>query len=116
MFRTFCRAKIANATITRVELLYGGSITIPPDVMKVSDILAGERAQVVNANNGDRFDTYVIEGEKGSHDIVLNGPAARRGMVGDRIMILAYAIGERSEVKSPAMIYLDEKNKPIKGK
>jgi aspartate 1-decarboxylase len=116
MFRTFCRAKIANAIITRVELHYGGSITIPPDVMKASDVLAGERVQVVNANNGDRFDTYVIEGEKGSRDIILNGPAARRGMVGDKIMILAYAIGDRSEVKPPVMVYLDEKNKLVKGK
>ncbi|MCD6501750.1 aspartate 1-decarboxylase [bacterium] len=115
MFRIWCRSKISNAKLTGVELEYEGSITIPPELIEAADILPGERVQVVNMNNGDRLETYVIEGKRGSGGILLNGPAARRGMPGDRVMILAYAIGSDDEVAPPKLLRLDEKNRIASG-
>ncbi len=110
MLRIWCRAKISKATITGLELDYEGSITLPPELMSAADILEGERVQVVNMNNGDRLETYVIKGENDGR-ILLNGPAARRGMQGDRVMILSYAISERNEVKAPILVKVDANNK-----
>ena len=109
----FCKSKIANATITQAELFYEGSITIDQNLMDKVDLLAGERVEVLNVNNGNRFDTYVIVGKAGSGEICLNGPAARLGIVGDRIIILSYALMEPDEAKKAKtkIIYLDEKNK-----
>lgn len=109
MLRIWCRAKISKATITGLELDYEGSITLPPELMKAADILDGEKVQVVNMNNGDRLETYVIKG-KNDGQILLNGPAARRGMPGDRVMIISYAIGEPSEVGPPKVVRVDEEN------
>ena len=108
-----CKSKIAYATITEAELLYEGSITIDSDLMKAVNILPGERVQVVNVNNGNRFDTYTISGEAGSGVFCLNGPAARLGLVGDQIMILSYAQMEPEEAKNNKIqiIHLDEHNK-----
>ena len=113
MFRIWCKSKISKATITGVELDYEGSITLSPELMTVADILPGERVQVVNLNNGERLETYVIKGKAGSGEIILNGPAARRGMVGDRVMILSYAVGDTSEVGPPKMVRVNEENRPI---
>lgn len=116
MFRIWCRAKIADATITGAELSYEGSITIPADILKLADILPGEKVHVLNMNNGDRLETYVIGGKAGSGEIVLNGPAARKGVVGDRVVILQYVIGDTKEVAVPKIIRLDKKNRVKKGK
>ena len=113
MFRIWCRSKISKARLTGVELDYEGSIEIPRDLIQAADILPGERVQVVNMNNGDRLETYVIGGEAGSGKILLNGPAARRGMPGDVIMILAYAVGSDDEVAPPRLIRLDENNRIV---
>jgi aspartate 1-decarboxylase len=115
MFRIWCRSKISKATITGVELEYEGSITIPSDLIEAADMLPGERVQIVNMNNGERLDTYIIAGECGSGEILLNGPAARRGMSGDRIMVLAYSIGSDDEVKPPKMLKLDGDNRIVSG-
>jgi len=116
MLRIWCKSKISKATITGAELEYEGSITLSPELMKAADLLAGERVQVVNLNNGERLETYVIEGKQGSGDVILNGPAARKGMAGDRIMILSYAIGNNDEVGPPKYVAVDGNNSPIEGK
>ncbi len=113
MFRIWCRSKISQARLTGVELEYEGSITLPPELVKAADILPGERVQVVNMNNGERLETYVIVGPAGSKDLMLNGPAARKGLPGDRIMILAYAVGSDDEVHPPMVVRLDENNEII---
>ncbi len=108
-----CKSKIAYATITEAELLYEGSITIAQDLMDAVNIIPGERVQIVNVNNGNRFDTYTISGKAGSGVFCLNGPAARLGLVGDPIMILSYALMELEEAKNNQIkiIHLDEQNK-----
>jgi aspartate 1-decarboxylase len=84
------RSKIQNAVITQAELEYEGSITLDASIVDAAGLLPGENVLIVNLNNGDRFETYVIVGEPGSGVVCLNGPAARRGLVGDRIHILAF--------------------------
>jgi len=91
MLRMLCRAKLHGAVITESQLEYPGSITIDQNLMDAADILACERVQVVNLANGSRLETYVIAGAPGSGTICLNGPAAHRGNVGDRVHILSYA-------------------------
>ncbi|RKZ31861.1 aspartate 1-decarboxylase [bacterium] len=113
MFRIWCRTKISNATITGLELDYEGSITLPPELMEAADIKAGEKVQVVNLNNGERLETYVIEGAPETGEILLNGPAARKGMPGDKIMVLSYAIGETSEVGPPKVVFVDDNNRLV---
>ncbi|VAX37647.1 Aspartate 1-decarboxylase [hydrothermal vent metagenome] len=112
MFIQYCKSKIAHATVTESELWYEGSITVDEDLLKAVDIIPGERVQVLNINNGNRFDTYVIAGNPQSGTICLNGPAARLGLVGDQIMILSYGIMTPEEAKQTKMktIHLDEKN------
>jgi aspartate 1-decarboxylase len=85
------KSKIAYARVTQRELFYVGSITIDEDMMDAVGIVANERVQIVNLNNGERLETYVIPGERGSHIIALNGPAARKAAMGDQLFILAYA-------------------------
>jgi len=115
MLRIWCRTKISKATITGVYLEYEGSITLPSELMHAADILPGEKVQVVNMNNGERLETYVIEGKKGSGEVQLNGPAARRGMPGDIIMVLVYSIGETSEVGPPRVVTVDSDNRILEG-
>ena len=118
MQRTVLKSKIHNATITQTELLYDGSITIDEIIMKRSNIVENEQVQVVNQNNGARFETYVIPGERGSGMICLNGPAARMGIVGDSIHILTYITAEDDELKhfKPSIIILNEKNEILSEK
>ena len=99
MLLEMCKAKISNACVTACELHYEGSITIDAKILKASEILPFEKVQVVNLNNGNRFETYVILGKPGSGEICLNGPAARQGYVGDRIHIISYAFMEPQEAK-----------------
>ena len=112
MWITFCKAKIAHATVTEAELYYEGSITIDEDLLKSVDILPGEKVEVLNLNNGARLETYTIAGKAGSGQICLNGPAARSGVVGDKVIILSYALMDQNDAKNYKIkvIYLDENN------
>lgn len=113
MLIEFCKSKIAHGFVTESELFYEGSITIDEDLLKAVDILPGERVEVLNINNGNRFNTYTIVGEAGSGKICLNGPAARLGLIGDQIIVLSYALMEPQEAKDyrTKIIHLDENNK-----
>jgi len=107
------KSKIGHATITQAELKYEGSITIDSNVLKAVDLIPGEKVHVLNENTGSRLETYIIAGEPASGVICLNGPAARHGYVGDRLIILSYALMELAQAKrlQPKIVYLDPKNK-----
>jgi len=109
----FCKSKIAHGFVTEAELFYEGSITVDEDILKAVDIIPGEKVEVLNINNGNRFNTYVIPGKSGSGQICLNGPAARLGLVGDQIIILSYAFMEQAEARNyrTKIVHLDENNK-----
>jgi len=92
MMRVMLKSKVQYAVITELELYYQGSITIDEDIIDESDLRIGEKVDVLNLNNGIRFDTYVIKGKRGSGVICLNGPAARLGVKGDKVIILSYGI------------------------
>jgi aspartate 1-decarboxylase len=98
MYRMFLNSKLRDVRITGVNLEYEGSITIDEDYLDRAGILPDEEVHVLNVNTGSRLTTYVIKGERGSGIVELNGPAARLGMVGDRIMVLAYAMLSPDEV------------------
>ncbi|WKK78951.2 aspartate 1-decarboxylase [Marivirga arenosa] len=108
-----CKSKIHRVKVTQAELHYVGSITIDEDLMEASNIIENEKVQIVNINNGERLETYVIKGERGSGMVCLNGPAARRVQVGDIIIIISYAQMEFEEAKSfkPSLIFPDANNK-----
>jgi len=100
MFITLMKSKIHRATVTEANLDYVGSITIDEDLMEAADIMENEKVQVVDNNNGNRFETYVIKGERGSGMICLNGAAARLVHPGDLIIIISYGIFDREEAKT----------------
>ena len=107
------KSKIHRVKITQAELHYVGSIAIDEDLMDASNIIEGERVQIVNVNNGERLDTYVIKGERGSGTVCLNGPAARRAQVGDVVIIFSYAWMKFEKAKKfkPTIIFPDPNNK-----
>jgi aspartate 1-decarboxylase len=107
------KSKIHRAKVTQAELHYVGSITLDESLMEASNIIENEKVQIVNVNNGERFETYVIKGEKDSGTVCLNGPAARRVQVGDVIIIVSYAMMDFEEAKShkPTIIFPDKDNK-----
>jgi len=107
------KSKIHRVKITQAELHYVGSITIDENLMDAANIIDGEKVQIVNINNGERLETYVITGERGSGNICLNGPAARKAQVGDIIIIISYASLEFEEAKKfkPTVIFPDTDNK-----
>jgi len=109
----FCKSKIAYGHVTEAELFYEGSITIDEEIIKAVDIIPGEKVEVLNINNGNRFNTYVIAGKPGSGQICLNGPAARLGLIGDQIIILSYALATQEEARTnpTKIVHLDENNK-----
>ena len=110
------KSKIHMVTVTEANLHYVGSITIDEDLMDAVNLIANEKVQVVNVNNGERLDTYVITGQRGSGIICLNGPAARKVAVGDVVIIISYASIEFEKAKSfnPVIIFPDtETNKLI---
>lgn len=115
MLRCILRAKIHTATVTESNLSYEGSITIDESILKKAGILPYEQVMVSNLNNGERFETYVIPGKKGSGEICLNGPTARKGVVGDKIIIFCYSYVEDSKLKGfkPKIVLLDEYNKVL---
>ena len=97
MLRILCKSKITNARVTAKKLEYSGSIGIDKILLEAADIMPGEQVHVLNANNGARFTTYVIEEKPNSGKIVLYGPAARRGEPGDALIILSYCLMETKE-------------------
>ncbi len=103
------KSKIHRVTITEANLNYVGSITIDEDLMDAANVIAGEKVQIVNINNGERLETYIITGERGSGEICLNGPAARKVAVGDVIIIISYASMDFEEAKTfkPTLIFPD---------
>ena len=103
MLRILCKTKIKNCRVTGKKLNYGGSIGIDKAILDAADILPGEQVQVLNANNGERLTTYAIEEEKLSGKIVLYGPAARKGEIGDELVILSYCIAENKESRNLKM-------------
>lgn len=109
------KSKIHRVKITQAELHYVGSITIDEDLMDAANIIANEKVQIVNVNNGERLETYVIKGERGSGQVCLNGPAARKAQVGDIVIIISYATMDFEEAKSfqPTVIFPDEHNQLI---
>ena len=106
------KSKIYRVKVTGADLNYIGSITIDRDLMDAANIIAGEKVQIVNINNGERLETYVIPGKRNSGEITLNGPAARRVAKGDIIIIIAYAIMDFEDAKNfePSVIFPNEKN------
>lgn len=110
------KSKIHRATVTEANLNYEGSVTIDADLMDAADILPHEQVQVLNVNNGERFDTYAIRGQRGSGVICLNGPAARLAQVGDMVIILTYAWMEREELErhTPRIVMVDGRNRPLR--
>ncbi|BAF58403.1 aspartate 1-decarboxylase [Pelotomaculum thermopropionicum SI] len=115
MFLTMLKSKIHRATVTESNLNYMGSITIDEELMEAADILPNEKVQVVNNNNGARFETYVIKGPRGSGVICLNGAAARLVQPGDLVIIISYAIMDAGEARTyrPAVVMVDGRNKIV---
>jgi aspartate 1-decarboxylase len=107
------KSKIHRVKITQAELHYVGSITIDEALMDAAHLIEGEKVQVVNINNGERLETYVIKGERNSGTICLNGPAARKAQVGDIVIVISYASMELEEAKQfkPSLIFPDPNNK-----
>ncbi|MCB0645409.1 MAG: aspartate 1-decarboxylase [Saprospiraceae bacterium] len=114
MLLTIFKSKIHRATITEANLNYVGSITIDEDLLDAANLMEGEKVQIVNNNNGERIETYVIKGEKGSGQVCLNGAAARRAEVGDVVIIISYALMTPEEAKNfvPTVVFPDEQNRP----
>jgi aspartate 1-decarboxylase len=109
MFIEVCKSKIHKVTVTEANLQYVGSITIDEDLMDAANLIENEKVQVVNLNNGERLDTYVIRGQRGSGVICLNGPAARKVAVGDIVIIMSYAMMDFEEAKTfkPSLVFPD---------
>jgi aspartate 1-decarboxylase len=105
-------SKIHRATVTDANLNYVGSITIDEELMEEANLLVGQKVDIVNINNGERFSTYVIKGKRGNRDICLNGAAARKVHPGDKIIIIAYANMSIEEAKTfkPAVLIVDDNN------
>jgi aspartate 1-decarboxylase len=109
------KSKIHRVKVTQADLNYIGSITIDEDLMDASNIIEGEKVQIVNINNGERLETYVIKGKRGSGEVCLNGPAARRVAVGDIVIIIAYGIMDFEEAKTfkPTIIFPNEETNKL---
>lgn len=109
MFIEVLKSKIHKVTVTEANLNYIGSVSIDEDLMDASNIIENEKVQVLNLSNGERLETYVIKGKRGSGQICLNGPAARKVVVGDTVLIISYATIDFEEAKSfkPTIIFPD---------
>lgn len=116
MLREMLKSKIHRATVTEADLNYEGSLTIDRHLMDEVGLVPFERVKVYNVHNGERFDTYAIEGEAGSGVIALNGAAARKGMIGDLIIIASYALFTEDELQDyhPKIVLLDKDNRATK--
>ncbi len=113
MLLSMFKSKIHRATVTEAVLHYKGSLTLDPDLMDAAEMLPNEEIHVLNINTGARFTTYIIEGERGSGVVCLNGAAARLGQPGDLIIALTYCMMDREEAKKhvPVVVHVDEENK-----
>ncbi|MEH7331353.1 aspartate 1-decarboxylase [Neobacillus drentensis] len=113
MFRTMMNGKIHRATVTEANLNYVGSITIDEDILDAVGMIANEKVQIVNNNNGARLETYIIPGERGSGVVCLNGAAARLVQPGDIVIIISYAFvaEERVSAHKPKVAIMDENNR-----
>lgn len=113
MLRFMLKTKIHRATVTESNVAYEGSLTIDRDLMDAAGLAPFEQIGVYNINNGERFETYVIEGERGTGVIGLNGAAARKGLVGDLVIIVTYAALSEGEMEhyQPTILLMDEQNK-----
>ncbi len=111
----FLYAKIHRATVTDANLEYVGSITIDKALLEASNIKVNQKVEILDINNGERFSTYVIEGEKNSGTICLNGAAARKVQKGDKVIIVTYAIMDEKEQQSfsPKIVHVDDKNRIV---
>ncbi|MBK8600067.1 MAG: aspartate 1-decarboxylase [Flavobacterium sp.] len=109
------KSKIHRVTVTGADLNYIGSITIDEVLLEASNIIEGEKVSIVNINNGERFDTYAIKGNRNSGDIILNGPAARKVQKGDVIIIMSYGLFEFEEAKKfkPSLVFPNESNNTL---
>jgi len=116
MYVTLMKSKIHRATVTEANLNYVGSITIDSELMKAAGIVENEKVQIVNINNGKRFETYAIPGQPGSGTICLNGAAARLVQIGDVVIIISYGIFDIDEALKfePKVVFVDKKNKLVK--
>ncbi len=112
MLRTLCKSKIHGATVTEANIHYTGSLTLDPLLMQAADLVPFEQVQVVNVNNGARFETYCIEGAPGSGTVCLNGAAARLAVPGDTVIIISYAHFTEAELAAatPKLVFVDERN------
>ena len=115
MFIEVLKSKIHRVKVTQAELHYVGSISIDEDLLDAANMIEGEKVTVVNVNNGERLETYIIKGQRGSGTITLNGPAARRAQVGDVVVIFSYASMDFEEAKKfkPSIIFPSPDNKLI---
>lgn len=106
------KSKIHNAKVTQTELHYVGSLTLDEDLMIAANLIEGEKVLVVNNNNGERLETYLIKGKKGSKTVCLNGAAARKAQVGDTIIVISFAIMDFEEAKAfkPSLAFVDGEN------
>ena len=111
------KSKIHRVTVTEADLNYIGSITIDEDLLEAANMIEGEKVQIVNINNGERLETYIINGLRGSRNVCLNGPAARRVAVGDVVIIISYATMEFEKAKSfkPTIVFPNPENNKIEG-
>ena len=110
------KSKIHRAKVTQAELHYVGSITLDEDLMDAANLIEGERVQVLNINNGERLETYVIKGQRGTGQVCINGPAARLMHVGDIVIVISYAVMDFEEAKTfkPWLVFPDPDNRPIR--
>ncbi|MES2796342.1 MAG: aspartate 1-decarboxylase [Bacteroidota bacterium] len=115
MLLTIMKSKIHRVKITQAELNYVGSVTIDEELMEAANLIENEKVQIVNNNNGERFETYVIPGERHSGTVCLNGAAARRAEVGDIVIIISYGVMTQEEAKTykPKLIFPDSNNKLV---
>jgi aspartate 1-decarboxylase len=116
MLLNMFKGKLHRATVTQADINYVGSVTIDTELLEQAGILPGEKVQIVNLNNGERFETYTIKGEAGSGVICINGAAARLVQVGDKVIIISYALMDAEEAKTfqPNVLVLDEKNRIVR--
>jgi len=115
MFRTMFKSKIHRATVTKADLHYVGSVTIDADLLDAADLLPGEQVSIVDVTNGARLETYVIEGERGSGVIGINGAAAHLVHEGDLVIIISYAAMSDADAKAflPSVVFVDDKNRIV---
>ena len=118
MFRCMLRAKIHMATITESNIAYEGSITVDEAILKDAGMLPYEQVMISNVNNGERFETYIIPGKKHSGEICLNGPTARKGVVGDKVIIFCYSYFKDIEIQDfkPKIVHVNTKNRIVRKK